>query len=476
MQSSPLATSSTACGQLSFLGGAGTVTGSKHLVTTNGHRFLLDCGLFQGPKDLRLRNWAKPSFSPAGIEAVVLSHAHIDHSGYLPLLVRRGFRGPVYCTPPTAELLRVMLLDSARLEEEEAEAANRHGYAEHHPARPLYTSADAYAALQQIAVRRHHEPFTVLPGATAVFRRSGHILGAATVEVRLGAASPVRLVYSADLGNRGRLVLRDPDLVREADVLLVESTYGDRTHSSGSVEELAAAVRDAAAHSGAVVVPSFAVGRAQELVWILHRLEDEGRIPRLPIFVDSPVAVDLSDIYRRHVEEHNLATAGVLARSGHGIARTVAESKALNERRGAMIIIAGSDMATGGRVLHHLKLRLPDARATVLLLGYQAPDTRGRSLQDGAKRIRLFGQWVPVRARVVSVDGVSAHADRDGILAWLRGFERAPQMTYVVHGEPPAAEGLARVIREELGWSTRVAREEEIVALESTTSAGLERA
>jgi metallo-beta-lactamase family protein len=480
MRSSPPTPTSTTCRQLSFLGGAGTVTGSKYLVATNGHRFLLDCGLFQGLKELRERNRAKPSVSPAAIDAVVLSQAHVHHSGYLPLLARQGFRGPVYCTPPTADLLRVMLLDSARLLEEEAEAANRLGYSKHQPASPLYTSSDAYVALQRIAVRRYHEPFAVVPGVSAVFRRSAHVLGAATVDVRLGAGSPTRLVYSGDLGRRGRLVLRDLEPVPEADVLLLESTYGDSTHSPSTSEQLAEVIRDAGARSGTVIVPCSGVGRAQELLWALQSLEDQGRIPRLALFVDSPVAGDLTEIYRRHAEEHNPGAGKILdamlTEKGYGVVRTVAESKALNGRRGPMIIIAGSGMATGGRVLHHLKVRLPDARTTVLLAGHQGAGTRGRMLQEGVKQIRIFGQWVPVHARVVSIEGLSGHADRDEIVAWLRGFARAPSMTYVVHGEPPAAEGLARAIREQLGWSVRVAGHEETVALESARSARPERA
>ncbi|MBI2964498.1 MAG: MBL fold metallo-hydrolase [Deltaproteobacteria bacterium] len=466
-----------AYGALGFFGGAGTVTGAKYLVTSGGHRFLLDCGLFQGLKELRLRNWAPPAFAPTAIEAVVLSHAHIDHTGYLPLLARLGFRGPIYCTAPTADLLRVLLLDSARLQEEEAETANRYGYSKHHPARPLYDTSDAHAALLLVVTRGYAEPFAVAPGASALFRRAGHILGAATVEVRLGGARPLRLVYSGDLGRRDRPILRDPEPVGEADVLLVESTYGDRSHALDAIDRLAELVRDTAARGGVVIVPSFAVGRAQELLWILRRLEEERRIPPLPIFIDSPMAIDVTEIYSRHGDEHavdRMAPPGGarfgLAWAAHHFVRSVAESKALNERRGPMIVIAGSGMATGGRVLHHLRLRLPDPRTTVVLPGYQAAGTRGRSLQEGAKRLRMFGEWVTVRARIASIDGLSAHADRGEILRWLRGFVRPPQVTYVVHGEAAAAGALARRVREELGWEVRVAIDGQTVALDRTRS------
>lgn len=465
----PPAAPSETCGRLTFLGGVSTVTGSKHLLTTgDGHRFLIDCGLLDGPAALRPRNGTKPAFSPATIEAVVLSQAHIHHSGHLPLLAREGFRGPIYCTPPTADLLRAVLLDRARLQDEEAESADRDRAPERQSYRPPYTTADAYAALQRIAVRGYGQPFAVVPGATAVFRRSAHLLGAATVEIRLGAASPLRLVYSGDLG-RPRLVARGPDPVGEADVLVVESTYGDRRHSGDGVERLAEAIRDGAARGGAVIVPSFFGG--DEILWTLRRLENETRIPRLPTFLDGPVAVEPAEVRRRHAEEYAGASAAdreaALGANGVGIVRTVDESKALSARRGPMIIVAGDGTVGAGRVLRHLKLRLPDTRTTVVLAGHQAAGTSGRALQEGAKEIFIRGHAVPVRARVVSIDGLSAHADRDDVLRWLGGFVHPPTRTYVVHGEPQAAKALAAAVRDRLGWSVRVPEEGETVALES---------
>ncbi len=457
---------------LRFVGAAGTVTGSKYLVEADGHRLLLDCGLFQGLKELRLRNWAAPPFDPKAIDGVVLSHAHIDHSGYLPRLVRDGFRGAVHCTAGTADLLRVLLLDSAHLQEEEARFANRHGFSKHHPALPLYTTADAEAALARIESHAYGERFDVVPGTSALLRRAGHILGAATVELRIGARRPVTLVDSGDLGRWARPILRDPELVREADVLLVEATYGDRVHPQDAPAALARIVNETVARGGALLVPAFAVGRTQELVWTLRALEDAGTIPSVPVYVDSPMAIDVTEMYCRHPEDHDLdmkllmdARRCPLCSRHYTLARTPEQSKALNAQDGPIIIISASGMATGGRVLHHLKARLPDERTTVLLPGYQAAGTRGRALQDGAHAVRIHGESVPVRARIETIDGFSAHADRDEILRWLSGFARPPRVTYVVHGEPAPAASLAETIRARLRWDVQIAQDGALVPL-----------
>ena len=458
--------------RLRFLGAAGTVTGSKHLLEASGRRVLLDCGLFQGLKDLRLRNWAPLPTPAAEIDAVVLSHAHIDHSGYLPRLVRDGFRGPIFCTRGTADLLRILLPDSAHLQEEDAERANRRGYSKHHPALPLYTRADADAALELLESVGYGERFQVAGCFDVVFRRAGHILGAATVELRAEAGAPWTLVFSGDLGRTGRPILRDPERVARADVLLVESTYGDRLHAPDPLGQLARIVNECAQRSGALLIPAFAVGRTQELIWSLRRLEDESRIPKLPVFIDSPMAIDVTELYQRHAEDHDLemrrAVEGdphPLRCHRHHLARTPEESKALNQFRGPLIVVSASGMLTGGRVLHHLAQRLPEARTTVLLTGFQAAGTRGRALQEGAASLRIHGRDVPVRARVETLDGLSAHADQGEILRWLEGFEAAPRNTYVVHGEPEAARALALRIERQLGWKVAVARDGEAIGL-----------
>jgi metallo-beta-lactamase family protein len=456
---------------LTFLGGAGgTVTGSKHLLENGAGRVLLDCGLFQGLKALRQRNWAAPPVDPGTLGAVILSHAHIDHSGYLPRLCRDGFTGPVYCTPGTSDLLKVMLPDAAHLQEEEAEFANRHRTSKHDPALPLYTIADAERALAQVKRVDFGRRFTATRGVEARFTPSGHILGAGLVTCETGGR---RLVFSGDLGRYDVPIMVDPEPVAEADVLLVESTYGNRVHPPDDPgDRLTAAVRRAADQKGWLLIPAFAVGRSQEILYDLRRLEAGGRIPSLPIYLDSPMAIQATVIYAAHPEEHDAA----LRQAGSGGARpfaprrfhlsqTVDESKRLNETAGPGIIVAGSGMATGGRILHHLKRLLPDPKTTVLFVGYQAAGTRGRLLRDGAAEIRMLGTVVPVRAAIMVSDAYSAHADREEILRWLGGFERPPGMTYVVHGEAGAAEALRDAIVSRLGWNTAVARDGQRVAL-----------
>ena len=452
-----------------FFGAAGTVTGSKHLVTANGRRVLLDCGMFQGLKELRQRNWEAPPFSPSELDAVVLSHAHIDHSGYLPLLVRRGFRGPVICTNSTAELLGILLPDSAFLQEKQAAHANYLGYSKHAPALPLYTMQDAQEALSLLQPQPFGESIRVADGIAAVFRTAGHILGSATVDLHLDGTlgvTPRHVVYSGDLGRWGRPILHDPQPVPEADCLLLESTYGNRSHPADVDEELAGCIRTAAERGGALLVPAFAVGRTQELLWWIRQLEDDARIPTLPVYVDSPMAIDVTDLYLRSTSEHDLDMRR-LENSGHHplyprqfhLAKTQEESIALNAVRGPVIIISASGMATGGRILHHLKLRLSNRRTTVLLVGFQAAGTRGRSLLEGVDELRIHGEDVRVRATVESLDGLSAHADQGELLQWLSGFERPPRATYLVHGEPDAAEALATAIGERYGWDAAVAKD-----------------
>lgn len=472
--------SSTQRWSLTFAGAAGTVTGSKHLLQLGSETLLLDCGLFQGPKALRQRNWQMPPFDPRTLGAVVLSHGHLDHCGYLPLLARQGFSGSVHCTPATAELAAIVLRDSARLQQEDADDANRGGYSRHVPAMPLYTSADAEQALTLLRVHGYGERFQVTPSATALFRRAGHILGSASIDLELSDAAsgpPLRLVFSGDLGRWGRPILRDPEFVPEADVVLVESTYGDRTHVGESASQLADIVNETVSRDGVIVVPAFAIGRTQELIWTLRQLEDAGRIPALPVFIDSPMAIKVTDVYCRHPEEHDLEMAQLMDEKRcplccrkYQLVRDGRESRALTQRKGPMIVIAGSGMATGGRVLHHLKHRLSDERNAVLFCGYQAAGTRGRLLQDGANRIRVHGEEIAVHARIVAIDGLSAHADRNELLRWLRGFSRAPTHTYVVHGEPAASAAFVQAVQGELNWSASVAQDGATVALTSAPS------
>jgi len=455
---------------LTFLGAAGTVTGSQHFLEDEGRRLLMDCGLFQGLKELRQRNWAPPRIDPKRLQAVLLSHAHIDHSGYLPRLVRGGFSGPVFCTRGTADLLRVLLPDAAHLQEEEADFNNRHRTSRHDPALPLFTTDDAARALTQVKTVDFDEPFSPAPDVEARFTNSGHILGAGLIQCRIGGRL---IVFSGDLGRYGVPIMRDPDPVPEADVLLVESTYGFLFHPSGDHrDKLVASVTRAADTKGWLLIPAFAVGRSQEILYDLRELEKRGAIPGLPVFLDSPMGIQATAIYAAHTEEHDPALARVVAGGTAPFApkrftlsRTVEDSKRLNDTAGPGIIVAGSGMATGGRILHHLKRLLPDPKTTVLFVGYQAAGTRGRLLKDGAREIKMLGVTIPVHATIMISDAYSAHADREEILRWLGGFRRPPGMTYVVHGEAGAAEALREAIVSRLGWNAAVAQDGQRVTL-----------
>lgn len=455
---------------LTFLGAAGTVTGAKFLLEAEGARVLLECGMFQGLRELRERNWQPPPFAARSLQAILLSHAHIDHSGYLPRVVREGFEGPIFCSPGTADLLRVMLPDAAHLQEEEAEFRNRKSKTKHRPALPLFTGEDAQRTLRQVRPVPFDERFVPAPGVDAVLRRSGHILGASIVQVAVGGR---RLVYSGDLGRYDVPVMRDPEVVQRTDTLLVESTYGNRVHPrDDGTPVIEAAVKRAVERRGWLLIPAFAIGRTQDLLYILRELEEAGRIPKLPVYLDSPMAIEATKIYAAHREEHDSAAAKVTAAGGtpftparFAVTRTAEESKRLNALEGPIIVIAGSGMATGGRILHHLQHRLGDERTTVLFAGYQAAGTRGRLLRDGARTLRIFGEEVPVRATITATDALSAHADQAELLRWLKAFTNPPHMTYCVHGEPQAAVALKKAIEEQLRWPCEVARDAERVAI-----------
>ncbi|MBM4298170.1 MAG: MBL fold metallo-hydrolase, partial [Deltaproteobacteria bacterium] len=450
---------------LQFLGAAGGVTGSKYLFAHGDDQVLIDCGLFQGLKELRLRNWAPVPLDFARLRAVVLTHAHIDHSGYLPRIVSKGFRGPVYATPGTCDLLRVMLPDAAHLQEEEARYANQKGYSKHAPALPLYTVEDAERALKLLRPTHNRDGVEVTKGVVLNFGRVGHILGAGSARLTFETnGRKVRLIDSGDLGRYDRPILKDPEAGGSADWLLIESTYGNRLHPKESEAELRKIIKDVADQRGCLLIPAFAIGRTQELIYIIRKMEDEGAIPAIPVFVDSPMGIEATEIYSRHTSEHDFEMEQLRnqarnpIRSRHLVmAKTPEQSKRINDMGAPMIIISASGMATGGRVLHHLKHRLPDPKTTVLLAGYQAEGTRGRLLQDGAKEIKMLGEVISVRAKIKLLDGFSAHADQGEILRWLKTFERAPRMTYIVHGEAAGATALAQVIHEQLKWPVEIA-------------------
>lgn len=445
--------------RLEFLGGTGTVTGSKYLLDHAGRQLLVDCGLFQGLKQLRLRNWDSLPIAPGGIDAVLLTHAHIDHSGFVPRLVKLGFRGPVYCSEATFELCKLLLPDSGRLQEEEADFANRHGSSKHKPALPLYTEDEARAALKRFEVLPMGEDHAPWPGWTWRLSRAGHILGASSVRIAWdGGGAGGSVLFSGDLGRDDDLLMRPPAAPPAAETVVVESTYGDRLHRDGDVlAQLADVVNRTAARGGIVVVPAFAVGRAQTVLHLVQRLKADRRIPDMPVFLNSPMAADATRIYRHHLEDHRLS-AGECAAFGREVTfvNTVEASKALNQLKYPSIIVSASGMATGGRVLHHLAAYAPNERNTILFAGYQAAGTRGASLVGGAREVKIFGQWVPVRAEVANLDMLSAHADRDQLLAWLAQLPRAPRRVFVTHGEPVAADALRLAIQERFGWNAVV--------------------
>lgn len=449
---------------LTSLGGVGTVTGSKHLLTLGGRRILVDCGMFQGLKALRLQNWEPLPIEADSIDVVVLTHAHLDHVGYLPRLVRDGFRGEVFCSAATADLAEIILLDSAKIQESDAEFANRHGFSKHHPALPLYGKRDAERAIERFRPAPFRTAVDLGHGATLTLRHAGHILGAATAEIRWGGET---VVFSGDLGRYDDAITPDPERVAAADYLLVESTYGDRKHAPvDPAQALLDVVERTSRRGGTVVIPAFAVGRAQELLYYFWRLKQDGHLGLIPIYLDSPMAVDATELLCRHLDDHRLPPD--VCRDSCAVAtytRDVEDSKALSANAMPKVIISASGMATGGRVLHHLKAFGGDSRNTVLFAGYQAAGTRGEALINGAREVKIHGQWIPIRAEIASLPSLSAHADADEILRWLGGFDRPPKQTFVVHGEPEASAALKARIETELGWTAVIPAQHEEHAL-----------
>ena len=469
--------------KITFYGGVGTVTGSKYLLENNGRRILVDCGLFQGLKELRERNWEDPPFDPLSIDAVIITHAHIDHTGWLPRLVNLGFQGPVYTSKATNDLLKILLPDSARLQEEEADYRNRHDLTRHTPALPLYDESDARRTLELIRpVPNDGKAIDVIEGFKASFQVAGHIIGASLVLIEMADSSAtapsaeaaagrpqttrgaLRFLFSGDLGHYDQPIVKDPATPPECDYLMVESTYGNRLHGDiASDEQMARIINEAVSRNAPILIPAFAVGRTQEVLYLLRELEEEKRIPVLPVVVDSPMAAQATQVYNRWNEEHDEEYASILRKKQHPLrthsmstTATRDESKRVNDMKGARIIISASGMMTGGRVLHHAMRVLPNENATVIFVGYQAAGTTGRRVQDGEREVRIMKNWIPVRCHVEKVEGFSAHADWKAVIRWLEGLPQPPEKVFTTHGEPDAAAAMAQHIRDRFGWEVVV--------------------
>ncbi len=461
--------------KITFYGGVGTVTGSKYLLEHEGRRVLVDCGLFQGHKELRERNWNDPPFAPAEIDAVIITHAHIDHTGYLPRLVKLGFRGPVYTSKPTADLLKILLPDSGRLQEEEADYRNRHNLTKHEVALPLYDEKDAREALKLIEVCSNNGiPVDLGGGIVASFLVAGHIIGASLVLVEMsGSASTTRFLFSGDLGHYDQPIVKDPAPPPAADYVMCESTYGNRLHGDvDSATQMARIINEAVERNGPILIPAFAVGRTQEVLYLIRELEDQKRIPVLPVVVDSPMAAQATQVYNRWNEEHDEEYASILAGKRHPLrtgsmttASSRDESKKINDMRGPRIIISASGMMTGGRVMHHAVRILPQENATVIFVGFQAAGTTGRRIQDGERQVKIMKGWVDVKCHIERVEGFSAHADWKAVLQWLEGLPAPPKTVFTTHGEPEAAEAMAQHIRDRFGWNVHVPSYEESIEL-----------
>src|SRR5277367_5236314 len=452
--------------KITFLGAAGTVTGSKYLIEAEGKRLLVDCGLFEGTKDLKQRNWDRLTIDPSTIDWVLLTHAHIDHTGYLPRLMRYGFRGPIYSNLATRELCELLLPDSAHLQEEDARFAVKKNYSSHKPPLPLYTVAEAQAALAQFHDIPSNDRFAISPQFSVLPHDAGHILGATWLELTITENGKQTLVvFSGDVGRYDQVILKDPEPPSRADYLLCETTYGDRDHPPGSPEgALGEVINRVSKRGGSLVVPAFAVGRIQTLMYFLKELQDQKKIPTLPVYVDSPMAISVTDLYEHHKEDHDVdfsreeaAHRDPLNVANVHMTRSVEDSKKINDVVTPCIILSASGMATGGRVLHHLAKRLPDSRSAVLIVGYQAVGTLGRQIEDGSKLVKIFGDMVPVRAEVVDLPQLSAHAGRSELLRWLSGIKTPPKMTFLVHGEPVALESFRGAVDSTYHWPVTVA-------------------
>jgi metallo-beta-lactamase family protein len=465
--------------KLTFLGAAGCVTGSKYLVEAAGKRLLVDCGLFQGTNELKDRNWKPLPVDPKTIDYAVLTHAHLDHTGWLPVLVKDGYRGPIHANPATIELTEILLKDSAHLQEEETAHAQIKKYSRHAEPRSLYTPDDVDPVLRQLKSMPRSGGFDISPEFHVASFDAGHILGSSSLELTITeGGKKIVVVFSGDVGRYGQVILKDPTTpASKADVLICESTYGDREHEDGNPAELLAqVVNRVVKRGGSIVIPAFAIGRTQTFMYYLRQLEDQQRIPRVPVYVDSPMALSATDLYLKYKEDHDLEFTREEGSDGKGdplnvhefhLTREAEESKAINKVKTPCIIISASGMVNGGRVLHHMVQRLPDARNAVILAGFQAEGTRGRALQEGAKSLNIFGQVVPVGAEIVEMGQFSAHAGKSELLRWLTALPAPPKQTYLTHGEPQAAQALQASIQEKFKWKAAVARYLDTVPLET---------
>ena len=465
---------------IQFLGAAGTVTGSKHLINCNGDltgrtgtQVLIDCGMFQGPKEWREKNWQPTPINPREIESVILTHAHLDHCGWIPRLIKEGFRGRVYATPATIDLCGIILPDSGYLQEEDAAFHNKWKSSKHTPAMPLYTFEDARDALERFTPVEFNETVTINPELSFRFVRAAHILGSAMVEVTINSMKPpTRMLFTGDIGRvmnstiaPGKVVHSGPTEGEDPDVLVMESTYGNREHPHEDARpELARLITETAKRGGTIVVPAFAVERTQKFLFLVKELIETGQMPRIPVHADSPMAIKAVDIFLKHTEEFSEQTKSLIAKygspltwPGFNFATSAAESKKINESQFPQIIVSSNGMAMGGRIQHHLIQRLPDPRNLILFIGFQAPGTRGRQIRDGGKEVKIFGQIVPVRAEIAALEQFSDHADTPELLQWLRTFKRAPRLTHLVHGDPPASQALKTAIQRELRWNIQIA-------------------
>lgn len=439
---------------LQFLGGAGTVTGSKTLISFSGRKFLVDCGLFEGLKDLRLRNWESFPIDPSQLECVILTHAHLDHSGYLPLLTKTGFSGKIFCTAPTRDLCKILLMDSAKIQEEDAAYANKMGFSKHSPAKPLYTREDAEATFGLFRPTDENKWIEIFAGCKLRFRNSGHILGSAFVELDVGGT---RVVFSGDLGRSKPLILRPPCRIEQADILVLESTYGDRNHSFPSgckdpLELLARITNETVARKGHLLIPSFAVGRTQDLLFLFSVLKAQKKIPDVPIFLDTPLGISATEILSRNSSWHSLNQKKIAAiQQVATMVKSQQQSLELVRRRDSAIVIAGSGMVNGGRILQHLARRVQNPKNTVLLVGFQAAGTRGRQLEEGASEVKIYGQYVPVKCQIAKIECLSAHADQRETLSWLKGFTKFPKTIFINHGEAHSSDALRAKLSSEFG-------------------------